>query len=674
MIPRSRKQVGVRPRLEPLETRQLLAGDVRLNVNPSTIQIRGSNDSDAIFVTATGTELTVAGINGSTVNGKASVTVPLKNNLVIRTFGGPDEVRIDKVKLKGRMIVNTGQADDLVTIYNTTIAGTASVDGSGGSNHLGVDSTNKFTSPPVYANIKSVAESVPSLPTSQVVVRGRFDNSASQSTVYFVGSDGYRVEVPQTLIVQDSVTVGVPPLLDTRTFGNPAGIVSVQVSQVSRKGKPEGSTVLSNFPVAALPTTGLSAGTITLQALDGINSLLASAVTSYQAVQKKAGTRIDTGPLIAQIGVLSARITTLAGQVTALANGSTSSIALGNINGQAIAVDTASLALADQILLAQGLSVTGGAGGTTPLNLTALATRTPDQVIAAEIKQLTAENKPGPINNSLGRIRSAGSGSVGVGGLATQLLGTQTYDAATRQTGADVTAGYDLASVILSTFSVAQTLQSANTQLIAATSTQADYDGTISNIRNAGVDRLNGLTNANLAALESPTPANTGLQQVVAEAQRTFELAFRDDRPARLSVATQINNNYNFINTAFGGGGGGGGGSLNATNLSGIYQFTGTGAFAGTSNGNMTLTVTGQNGQNITGRANFTNLGGQNLSAVFTAVYNPALPTRNFVGNIQGILNGTDLNFAGTIIGRSISDGILNAAGGQSGTFTLGLQ
>lgn len=671
MIPRSRRKVGVRPRLESLEGRQLLAGDIRVSVKPSTVQLRGNSAGNGVLVTSTSTDITFTGINGTTLNGQAAVTVPIKPNLMIRTFAGPDEVRLDGVNLKGRMQINTGQADDVVTIFNTTIAGTASIDGAGGSNHLGVDGSNKFSSDPVYANIRSIAESIPSLPTSQLTVRGRFDNSAKSSTVFFDGPGGYRVEIPQTLIVQDSVTVGVPPLLDTQTFGNPAGFASVSVRQVSKKGKLEGSTVLASYPVAALPQTGQTPGAVTIQTLDGINSLLATALKNYQSLQTKAAGRVDTTALQAQIGVLSSRITALQAQITGVSDGSTASIPLGAVNGQAIAIDTASLGLTDQMLLAQGLSVTGKAGGPNPGAPQGLDLAT---VIANEVKAITAGNKPGTINDATSRIRAAGSGSVGVGGLATQLLDTRTYDAAARQNGAVAIAGYDLASVVLSSLSVAQTLVGTNTQLVAGLSTKDDFTGTIANIRGAGIDQLNGQANANLAALDAPTPANTGLQQVVADAQQAFTLAFRDAFPARLSVASQTLNNFGPINTAFGGGGGGGGGGqLNATNLSGIYQFTGTGAFANTSNGNMTLTVTGQNGQVVNGRAVFTGLGGQTLTGIFNAIYNPALPTRNFVGVVQGILNGTDLAFAGTIVGRTISDGVLSAPA-SNGTFTLALQ
>jgi len=662
MIPRSRKQIRVRPRLEALEGRQLLAGDVRLSLKPRTLQIRGGNGPDSVSITATSTEITVQGINGSTVNGQASVTVPLRDNVVISTFGGPDEVRIDGLKLEGRIRIRTGQADDLVTFANTSVKGTTFLDGAGGSNHLATNATNRFTTEPIFLNIKSVAESVPSLPTSLLVARGRFDNSAQGSTVVFANDSGYRVEIPQILVDQETVNVGVPALLDPATFNNPAGLVSVSVRQLSKKDKLEGSTVLANLPVAALPTTGLAAGTLTLQTLTGIDTILQAAILDYQSVQTVAETRIDTAPLIAQIQTLSDQIKALQTQISTVTQGSASSISLGRLNGKPVAIDSDALALADRLLLAQGISVTG-----TPET-------DPSQVIGVEVNQIVDESDPGDVRDSLIRLRSAGSIAVGVGGLAAESLANGAFDVATSQKGGSTTAGYQLASVLLSGLTVAQTLHGANSQLIAGESTPENYDKNILNIRTGGVDALNTSAFRLLGSLQEPTPATGGLQQVVSSAQTAFELAFRDDRPTRISVTTQILNNFTFINTAFGGsGGGGGGGLINATNLSGIYQFTGVGAFAGTSNGNMTLTITAQNGQNITGRANFTNLGGQTLSGIFTAIFNPNAAQNNFVGTVDGLLNGTDLNFAGTIVGRSISDGVLFAPA-SSGTFTLGLQ
>jgi hypothetical protein len=127
---------GRAARFESLERRQLLAGDVLVNVVRGNLVVQGDAVDNDITITA-GAErgsFVVTGLNGTTVhqNGQTpanEVTVSgVRGDVRINLGEGNDSVSLVNANVRGDVIVRTGAGDDEISVDETSIGGRLAID------------------------------------------------------------------------------------------------------------------------------------------------------------------------------------------------------------------------------------------------------------------------------------------------------------------------------------------------------------------------------------------------------------------------------------------------------------------------------------------------------------------------------------------------------------------
>ncbi len=103
------------PRVESLEHRRLMAGDVAVALEGSLLRIDGDNLGNQIVVAqAASGDVVVSGQSGTLINGLPSVRFvrPALNAMEIRMEGGDDTVTMRSVQLTNDLMVDLGAGND----------------------------------------------------------------------------------------------------------------------------------------------------------------------------------------------------------------------------------------------------------------------------------------------------------------------------------------------------------------------------------------------------------------------------------------------------------------------------------------------------------------------------------------------------------------------------------
>ncbi|HEX2475063.1 MAG TPA: hypothetical protein VHK01_09970 [Lacipirellulaceae bacterium] len=123
-------------RFEWLEQRQLLAGDVLVNVVRGDLVIRGDAEGNEIAVTAgdePGTYV-VTGLNGTTVHQEGQTPASevrvtgVRNDVRINLGEGDDSVSLTDAAVRGSVSINTGAGADEVTVDQVSARGGLAID------------------------------------------------------------------------------------------------------------------------------------------------------------------------------------------------------------------------------------------------------------------------------------------------------------------------------------------------------------------------------------------------------------------------------------------------------------------------------------------------------------------------------------------------------------------
>ncbi|MCC6510240.1 MAG: hypothetical protein IT423_14135 [Pirellulaceae bacterium] len=129
-----------RPRLESLELRQLMAGDVAVALEGSLLRIEGDAlDNQIVVAQSAAGDVVVSGQNGTLINGLPSVRFvrPALNAMEVRMEAGNDTVTMRSVQLANDLFVDLGAGNDrfvnpatgpMVIGANATIYGEAGSD------------------------------------------------------------------------------------------------------------------------------------------------------------------------------------------------------------------------------------------------------------------------------------------------------------------------------------------------------------------------------------------------------------------------------------------------------------------------------------------------------------------------------------------------------------------
>jgi hypothetical protein len=149
-------QYGRSARFESLELRQLLAGDVLVNVVRGDLLIRGDTEGNEIAVTegAEPGSFVVTGLNGTTVHQEGQtpateVTVTgVRNDVRIGLGEGNDSVSLVEANVRGSVLIHTGAGEDEVVVDGVAIGGRLAIDASADNDIVrlgGADDTNVST-------------------------------------------------------------------------------------------------------------------------------------------------------------------------------------------------------------------------------------------------------------------------------------------------------------------------------------------------------------------------------------------------------------------------------------------------------------------------------------------------------------------------------------------------
>lgn len=132
------RNVNRRLRMEGLEERQLMAGDVAVSMFGGELMINGDEAGNAVMVSKLndgGFKISGLWTDGAytTINGQSETTVNGVNGMHIDLDDGNDQLYINNTYSGNDLVVNgdlnikTGGGDDQVRIINTTVTGKASI-------------------------------------------------------------------------------------------------------------------------------------------------------------------------------------------------------------------------------------------------------------------------------------------------------------------------------------------------------------------------------------------------------------------------------------------------------------------------------------------------------------------------------------------------------------------
>ena len=114
------------PTYQSLETRKLLAGDVTVSVDGSTLNVLGDGDANQVQIIgqADGSAV-VTGLDGTTINGGTTAFSAAAglNAAQVQLEGGDDELTILGLTLDNSLTVRTGDGNDSADIQNLNIRG-----------------------------------------------------------------------------------------------------------------------------------------------------------------------------------------------------------------------------------------------------------------------------------------------------------------------------------------------------------------------------------------------------------------------------------------------------------------------------------------------------------------------------------------------------------------------
>lgn len=134
--------------LEALEQRTLLAGDVTATLVGQTAFVTGDSDANNILVSVVDGNVVITGQSNTTINGSSEAFVlaegstQFSGSIIARLGSGADSFELSEASVSGRLHVNGGAGDDVLTTSNSaSVGGSIRLDGESGTNQMGVSNT-----------------------------------------------------------------------------------------------------------------------------------------------------------------------------------------------------------------------------------------------------------------------------------------------------------------------------------------------------------------------------------------------------------------------------------------------------------------------------------------------------------------------------------------------------
>jgi hypothetical protein len=124
------------------------AGDVLVVPDPATgvLTITGTDEDEDIEITSAGADdaFVVTGQNGTTVNGLPSVTVAGVSRLIVKMFGGADEVSLYRLRIRSHLNLHGGYGADVLVLDGVQVDGITKVHGGPGDDRVVARDGSRF--------------------------------------------------------------------------------------------------------------------------------------------------------------------------------------------------------------------------------------------------------------------------------------------------------------------------------------------------------------------------------------------------------------------------------------------------------------------------------------------------------------------------------------------------
>ncbi len=187
-----------------------------------------------------------------------------------------------------------------------------------------------------------------SLTPLTITPNGYSVSTNDQINAIFTDENGVQQSIAAYATAPNRISVGIPLLVSSTTNDFRSGNVSLAIQT------PDGVThpVINQFQVTPLPPDPFTPGSLDVAFLTALQSNLASEVRSYQALSTASNNRVNVSQLVSATNSSLIAVGQDLAATSSVAAGSVGSIALGTLNGQAVSVGSASLAIADRLIVA----------------------------------------------------------------------------------------------------------------------------------------------------------------------------------------------------------------------------------------------------------------------------------------------------------------------------------
>jgi|GEM_PF-2157352 len=192
-------------KLEPLESRDLLAGDVSVYLLRGDLSIRGDSADNQIAVSRENDAYVIRGLEGTTVGGEAEVSIPMEHvhdDMRISLGRGDDTIEFNDISVADDLFVNLSFGHDTFEADGLT-ADSIMIEGSGADRVLLQDATARQASILVSGEASEIGV-VDSEFTRHLAISARSEVVAAITTVEVGGDFRFTASRESTLLIRDS--------------------------------------------------------------------------------------------------------------------------------------------------------------------------------------------------------------------------------------------------------------------------------------------------------------------------------------------------------------------------------------------------------------------------------------------------------------------------------------
>ncbi|MBL8810104.1 MAG: peptidylprolyl isomerase [Planctomycetaceae bacterium] len=222
---RRAKNLNLDARVEHLESRSLLAGNVVASLNGSHLTLTGDTADNTVEIAVNGNEVQVRGLNSTTINGGTAVFVAAANtdtltgNVLINLGNGNDSaVFARNVKLNGLVSVVGGNGNDSLSSTGATFNRNVAFLGGAGNDTFSLQDSTTNAALLIYGEAGNDLISLTDMTVNgPVIIKGHAgDDGVSLNNVSGTGSIGMETGLGEDDVTVRNSTLGGTLVIKTR--------------------------------------------------------------------------------------------------------------------------------------------------------------------------------------------------------------------------------------------------------------------------------------------------------------------------------------------------------------------------------------------------------------------------------------------------------------------------